>query len=167
MKKNLPVIVVGVVILLVAIVGFLIWQKSQVKPVTPTTTASSQSQIKQVDLASQPQWVQDLIVTAKKGKSANSLDNVTISVSNIPAGIVSTVDYVIQYQTTNKGTQGALSTNPVAVNGATTFTRTIDLGTCSTSSCVRHEGVTSVDVELDFTTTSGDKFTWTKTLDLS
>ena len=163
MKKNLPVFVLGIAVLLF-IAGLIIWQKSQVKP-TPSPTQST-TQIKKVDLSTQPKWVQDLVVTAKKGRSANSLDNVTLSVSGLPKNLVNSVDYVIQYQTTNKGTQGAMSTIPVPLNGATTFSRTIDLGTCSTKSCVRHDGVTSVDIELDFTTTSGDKPLWTKTLSL-
>lgn len=162
--KNLDKIVVGVVLLLVAVAGFLVWQKSQVKPVLAPT--QSATEIKKIDLSTQPEWVQKLDVSTKKGVSANGLENVTVTVKGIPKGLVDSVSYVIQYQTTNRGAQGALSSKPVDVSGATTFTKTIDLGTCSTKSCVRHEGVTAVDLELDFTTSSGDKPTWSKTLDL-
>lgn len=165
MKSKLPITVVGLVGFLVLVVGFLIWQKSQLK-LPEKGTPASEVTVKKVDLASQPQWVQKLDVSAKKGVSANGLENVTVTVKNIPQGLVDSVSYVIQYQTTNKGAQGALSSTPVMVSGATTFTKTIDLGTCSTKSCVRHEGVTAVDLELDFITTAGDKPTWSGTLQL-
>lgn len=141
----------------------MLWQNSQSQPTKP---AAPVSMIKKVDLSTQPQWVQMLKVVAKKGVSGNGLANVTVSIDGMPEGLVSTLSYVIQYQTSNKGTQGALSTTPIKINGATTLSRTIDLGTCSTKSCVRHDGVTSVEVELDFTTTSGDSPIWTNTLSL-
>lgn len=150
--------------LLVGIGGYLIYQKSQVAPVA--APSQQEAMVKKIDLSTQPEWVQKLDVTAKKGKSANGLENVMVTVKGIPAGMVASVNYVMQYQTTNKGTQGALSSKPVDVSGATTFTKTIDLGTCSTKSCVRHDGVTSIDLELDFTTTSGDQPMWEKTLSL-
>lgn len=156
MRKVWPIIVV---VVLVGVAGFLIWPKSQVKPVATTT-------IKKIDLSTQPQWVQQLKVTAVKGRSGNGLDNVTIQASGMSAGMVQSLTYVIQYDTTNKGTQGALSSEPVVVAGAVEFKKTIDLGTCSTKSCVRHDGVTAVGVELDFTTTSGDQPIWTGTLPL-
>ncbi len=166
MKRKLPVIISGLIVVLALIAGFLIWQKSQVKPQEPAIPQSASPAIKKVDLASQPEWVQKLSVTAKKGQSPNGLANFTVTVSGMPADLVQAVNYVVQYQTSNKGAQGALSSVPIAVNGATTFTKTIDLGTCSTKSCVRHDGVTSIDVELDFTTSSGESPTWTGTIPL-
>lgn len=155
--------VLPIILLLLALVGgFLLYQRSKSSAPVLTTTETT---IKKIDLASQPKWVQDLQVTAVKGKSANGLDNVTVTAKGFPTGLVTGVTYVMQYQTTNKGTQGALSTKPTPVTG-TTWTKTIDLGTCSTKSCVRHDGVTSIDLELDFTTTSGDTPTWEKTLEL-
>lgn len=143
--------IIGIVLVLVGISGWLVYQKSQVKPV------------EKIDLSTQPEWVQKLDVTARKGQSANGLENVTILVKGLVN--VESVNYVLQYQTSNKGAQGALSSKPIEVTG-TTFTKTIDLGTCSTKSCVRHEGVTSVDLELDFTTSDGSKPTWSKTVSL-
>lgn len=144
--------IIGIILVLIAISGWLVYQKSQVKPV-----------VLRVDLSTQPEWVQKLGVTARKGQSANGLENVTILVKGLVD--VETVNYVLQYQTSNKGAQGALSSKPIAVTG-TTFTKTIDLGTCSTKSCVRHEGVTSIDLELDFTASNGSKPTWSKTFNL-
>lgn len=165
--KNLNKLVIGsIVVVLVVIVGFLIWQKSQVKPAEKTPEQAPVTEVKKIDLSTQPEWVQKLDVTAKKGTSSNSLENVTVTVKGMPKDLVQGVTYVIQYQTTNKGSQGALASKPVDVLGATTFTKTIDLGTCSTKSCVRHEGVTSVDLELDFTLSDSSTPVWSGTLDL-
>jgi len=145
-----------IIFLLIAVLGVIIWQKSQIK----TTASPSQSvtQIKKVDLSTQPLWVQKLVVTAKKGRSANGLDNFTLSVTGIQAD---SLTYVLQYQTANKGAQGVLSMTPQKVV-SNAFIKIIDLGTCSTKSCVRHDGVTAIDVELDFS----DSSVWTGSVNL-
>lgn len=158
--KKIPSVVIGAIVLLLIILGVVAWQKSQVK----TTSSTKETTIKKVDLSTQPKWVQMLKVIATKGVSANGLANMTLTVDGMPKDLVTSLSYVVQYDTSNKGTQGALST--VKINGATTFTKVIDFGTCSTKTCVRHEGVNSVEVELDFTTTSGETFTWTNTITL-
>jgi hypothetical protein len=148
-------IIGGVVLLLALVVGgyFLLQQpKPEVK------NAPAESSIKKVDLATQPEWVQKLKVSGKKGRSANGLDNMTLSVTGIEA---TSLTYVLEYQTSNKGTQGALAMSPQSITGKS-FTKTIDFGTCSTKSCVRHDGVTSVLVELDF----NDSSIWTGSVDL-
>lgn len=160
--KNLSRIVPAVIVFLVVVIGFVVWQKSQVKPVPVESPAGVE--VKKVDLSTQPEWVRKLNIKAVKGRSANGLENVTIKVNGLVD--VQSLNYVLQYQTTNKGAQGVLSTKPVEVGGATFWTKVIDLGTCSTKSCVRHDGVTVVDLELDFTTSSGDHPTWTGTLSL-
>lgn len=154
----------GLVLILVLVLGFIIWQKSQTAN-TPAPATNSGPTIKKVDMASQPQWVQDLVVTATKGVSANGLPNVTVEVEGI-APEAKTLEYVLQYQTANKGSQGALSTIPIQLNGATTWTKTIDLGTCSTKSCVRHDGVTEVELQLDFIDSGGNRSTWTNSIAL-
>lgn len=146
----------GVVLLLVVVAGvFFVFQ--QPKPAVKTEEKQEFS-IKKVDLAKQPEWVQKLKVTGKKGQSANGLNNVTLSVTGIEAA---SLTYVLEYQTSNKGTQGALAMSPQSVSDGK-FTKTIDFGTCSTKSCVRHDGVTSVTVELDFS----DSSIWTGSVSL-
>lgn len=148
--------VIGSIVLLLVIVAgvfFVSQQKPQAKPEEKQETS-----IKKVDLATQPEWVQKLKVTGKKGQSANGLNNVTLSVTGIEAP---SLTYVLEYQTSNKGTQGALAMNPQSVTGKS-FTKTIDFGTCSTKSCVRHDGVTSILVELDFS----DSSIWTGSVSL-
>jgi len=163
--KKLGILPIIIILLIVAFGGYLLYQKSQVAPVATPATTASDTMVKKIDLSTQPVWVQQLGVTAKKGKSANGLDNVTVTVKGIATGVTG-VTYVMQYQTTNKGTQGALSSKPIAIT-AGNFTKTIDLGTCSTKSCVRHDGVTSIDLELDFVTSSGDQPIWEKTLNIN
>jgi hypothetical protein len=161
MKKPLPVIsgILGVFLLVAA---FLIWQKSQVKIVAPPKVEAPtvENSIQKVDLTTQPDWVQKLVVTGKKGRSSNGLDNFTLTVSGVST-TVETLTYIAQYQTANKGVQGALGMTPQKVVDGK-FSKTIDLGTCSTKSCVRHDGVTTVDVELDF---SGGSV-WTGSVEL-
>lgn len=155
--------IVVVLLLVVAGVGGYFWMNSS--KTTPVVTEKKKV-IKQVDLSTQPEWVQKLDVTITKGKSPNGLNNFTFKVSGMPKGMVSTLSYIAQYETATKGSQGALSTTPIKVDGAETYSKTIDFGTCSTKSCVRHDGVTSVDLELNFTTTSGDSSAWSKSLEL-
>ncbi len=165
MNKKFTYAVIALVLLLITVLGVIIFQKSTAKPPTPPAQATA-PKIEKVDLAQQPEWVQKLTVTAKSGRSANGLKNVTFGASGMPAGLVESVEYVVQYETTNKGTQGALSTKPVEVAGKTEFSKTVDLGTCSTKSCVTHEGVTAVELQLDFNTKDGDKFSWSGSLPL-
>ena len=117
-------------------------------------------------MASQPEWVQKLEVTTKSGVSPNTLKNVTFTVKGIPAGLVSTLDYIVQYQTANKGSQGAMSTKPIEIDGKTEYSKLVEFGSCSTKSCVHFDGVTVIELELDFTTTSSEKFSFVKTLTL-
>ncbi len=167
MEKKTLIVFGAIILLLVGVLGFLVWQKSQVK--VPASSEKKQSEapiIKKVDLASQPEWVQKLDVKLTRGASANGLKNFTFTINNMPKGEVKSLTYIAQYQTLNKGAQGALATKPVEINGATKYSKTIDFGTCSTKSCVVHEGVTSVDLELDFISASDQESTWTKTLEL-
>lgn len=157
--------VVGIIafVVLVGIVGFVLLNRPKETPKVEEKKA--ESMIKKVDLSTQPEWVQKLEVTATKGTSANGLKNVTVKVTGMPKDLVTSVNYIVQYETANKGSQGALSTKPIDVAGKTEFFKTIDFGTCSTKSCVTHEGVTAIELELDFTATSGS-FIWSKTLPL-
>jgi Flp pilus assembly protein CpaB len=167
---NKKAIIYVIIVCVLVLVGYLLVRfvvsknPSQNQAITPTSQAVA---IKKVDLSTQPDWVKKLVVTASGGRSANSLRNVTIKADGFPTGEVNSIEYVIQYETTNRGAQGALSSKPIIVNGATSFSKTIDLGTCSTKTCVTHDGVTNVDVELDFNSASGDQFTWSGTLPIN
>ena len=162
--KSSSIVALTVLVLLLGI-GFIIWQKSQVQvPAKPTTTAKRE--IKKIDLTTQPDWIQKLSVTVVPGRSANGLNNFTFKIANLPAAKVLTLSYVAQYDTTKYGSQGSLSFTPIDVSGKSEYSKTIDLGTCSTKSCVRHDGVTAVDLELTFTTNSDQDGLWTGNLPL-
>lgn len=162
MNKKLPIIS-GVVVLVFIVIGaFLVWQKSQSQTPTKTQPEYEQqmSSIQMVDLKTQPKWVQDLKVTAEKGKSANGLDNFTLTLSGLDAGVEG-ITYSIEYQTTDKGIQGTFASKPLNPEGESDLTlKSIDLGTCSTKSCVKHTGVTELTIQFDFTTKDGPA-TWT------
>lgn len=166
MNKSLLLAIAGIIGMLLVIGGIKVWYQggnvssSVVKENKVENSSSFEETIKQIDLKTQPEWVQNLKVTGKKGRSPNGLENFTLSVSGIPSSVES-LTYVVQYQTANKGMQGALGMTPQRViNGQ--FTKTIDFGTCSAKSCVYHEGVTSVDIELNFS----DSSVWTGHIDL-
>lgn len=167
MPKNnrLPFFAVALVILLLVVLGVVIWKKS-VTSVSNSGASTPVHTVKKIDLASQPLWVQKLVVTAASGRSANGLKNVTLKVTGLPSAQVDSVTYTFQYETSNKGTQGTYSSKPLEVAGAENFSKTFDLGTCSTKSCVTHDGVKAIDVELDFNTSSGDQPVWTGTVQI-
>lgn len=167
-NKNLPVIVVGTVAVLLLILGIIFWQKSQVKSNGQTVSQDNSHSVKKVDMASQPKWVQDLSVSAVKGihKGTRGLDNVVVTINNIPEGMVDSLTYTMSYsyQGGQGGSGGFFTDTPVKLTTPTSFARTFDFGTCSTNSCVRHDGVSSLDVEIDFTTTKGDQPVWSGTV---
>ncbi len=164
MDKRLVIAGGSVVAVLFLVLGFIVWQKSQV-PQAPKSQAVEPA-IKKIDMASQPEWVQKLDVTTKTGVSPNTLKNVTFNVSGMPEGLVQSLDYIVQYQTANKGSQGAMSTKPIEINGKTGYSKMVEFGSCSTKTCVHFDGVTEIELELDFTTTTSEKFSFVKTIKL-
>lgn len=168
MNKKLPAIIIGIVIILLAVLGFIFWQKSTIKTPTPNTNVLT---TKKVDMKSQPEWVQKLELTAVKGprKGTRGLDNVVFTLSGMPSGMVSTLLYTMPYYyktAQGEGSGGFQTETPVKVDGAETFTRTFDFGTCSTNTCVRHDGVTAIDVQIDFRTQDGDTPIWSGTVEV-
>lgn len=167
MNKKLPVIVIGVLVILLVIIGAIFWQKSSVKTQAPPQVHTA----KKVDMASQPEWVQKLAVTAVKSLRGGErgLDKVKVSLEGIPPGIVSTLTYTMSYSyktPQGDGSGGFFTDTPIKVDGATAFSRSFDFGTCSTRSCVRHDGVTSLDVEIDFITKDGASPIWSGTVEI-
>ncbi len=155
MNKKLPIII-GAVILAVVVIGLVAFlQKPQpAKPAEPEYQ-QQESSIQMVDLKTQPKWVQDLKVTAERGKSANGLENFTLTLNGLDPK-VSGITYTIEYQTLDKGIQGTFSSKPVDPEGETEYSlKTMDLGTCSTKSCVKHTGVKELTMQLDFATPDG------------
>lgn len=161
MNKKLPIIIGAVILVLVIIGGFFFWKNSQTPPPAPEPEyIQQQSSIQMIDLKTQPKWVQDLKVTAKGGKSSNGLDNFTLTMSGLDPKVTG-VTYSIEYETTDKGIQGTFTSKPLNPEGETDYTlKTIDLGTCSTKSCVKHTGVKELTAQFDFMTLDGPAI-WT------
>lgn len=170
MNKKLPIIAVCIIVLLLVVLGAVIIQKSWTKtgdPKAPLTTRMA----KKIDMASQPEWVQKLQVSAVKGvrRGSRGLDNVKVTVEGIPQGMVDSLTYTMSYSYETKlgeGSGGFFTDTPVEVKGTESFTRTFDFGTCSTKSCVRHDGVKSMEIEIDFVTSAGDEPIWSGTVEV-
>ncbi len=86
---------------------------------------------------------------------ANTRHAVIVDVEGIPAGTTS-IDYSISYQTKQQGLQGIIGTISLD-NGETSYQIKRDLGTCSSGTCVYHDVVGKVTVQLKFTGDYGDK----------
>ena len=166
MKRKLPVIVSGLIVILVLVLGSIVWQKSQIKEPEPAGAREAGTKTRKVDLSSQPDWVQNLQVIVTKGKSKNGLENFTFKVTGIPLNTAKTLAYTAYFDTSNRGTQGASSTEPIDLVGATEFSKTIDLGTCS-ATCSAFQGVKSIDLELSFGSVADKEFFWSKSLEIS
>lgn len=168
MAKKLPLIISACVVVVILLIAGLFWKNSQNSKATPTPKpeyVQQESSIQMVDLKTQPEWVQNLQVFAEKGRSANGLENFTLKIAGLDEGVEG-ITYTIEYQTTDKGIQGTFSSKPVETDGKSEVTlKTIDLGTCSTKSCVRHTGVNELIIQLDFTTSKGTA-TWTGKISL-
>lgn len=161
MKKALPLIIVGVLLLLL-LGGYFIWQSLTV----PASMTSTQKAKNVVNMAAQPKWVQDLKVTAKVNKSGR-LPTLTFTVSGIPANTVDQLNYTAYFDTTNRGTQGSANTkDPIDIKNKTEYSQTFDLGTCSSGTCLVYAGVANLELELDFLTPGGEAFSWAKMVDL-
>ena len=54
----------------------------------------------------------------------------------------------------------------IEINGKTGYSKMVEFGSCSTKTCVHFDGVTEIELELDFTTTTSEKFSFVKTIKL-
>lgn len=170
-NKKIASFAVISIVLLSSILGIVIVQKSLLNKSVPTKVASVR-QARIVDLKSQPEWVQKLEVKAVKGlrKGVRGLDNVTIIVQGMPQGLVSSLTYTMSYPyqgSQSEATGGFFTDTPVKIEGKTDFRKTFDFGTCSTKSCVRHDGVTKMEIEIDFVTNDDEEPVWSNTVEVS
>lgn len=161
MKKALPLVIVGVLLLLL-LGGYVVWQNLT----APVATSDTKRTKKVVDMAAQPKWVQDLKVTAKINKGGR-LPTLTFTIAGIAPNTVTGLKYTAYFDTSNRGTQGSGTTkDPIDIKGKTEYAQTFDLGTCSSGKCLAYEGVANLELELDFLTPNGETFSWAKMVDL-
>lgn len=86
------------------------------------------------------------------------------TIENIPEGVVS-LAYEISYETTNRGTQGIIS-SPIEIKpGQKTYqNEKFIFGTCSKNVCVYDEGITNLEVTTRLTYQDGQEKLWKKSL---
>ncbi|OGK12192.1 hypothetical protein A3C98_04355 [Candidatus Roizmanbacteria bacterium RIFCSPHIGHO2_02_FULL_37_15] len=89
------------------------------------------------------------LITSSAGRE------VTLQIKSIPTGTES-IDYELSYQTKQQGLQGVIGTIPVNINQSK-LEKTLTLGTCSSGTCVYHQVVGKIRLNLRFTGDYGDK----------
>jgi len=80
---------------------------------------------------------------------------VVLQIKNIPAG-TETVEYELSYQTKQQGLQGVIGTVELKSDQSEVDKR-LTLGTCSSGTCIYHQVVGKVRLNLRFTGDYGDK----------
>lgn len=83
-----------------------------------------------------------------------SNQGVLLKVANLPQGTES-IDYELSYQTKSQGLQGVIGTIDVLNNNR--FEKKILLGTCSSGTCVYHQVVGKIKLNLKFNGVYGEK----------
>ncbi len=144
-KKNIVILAAIGFILLV--VGVVVIRSRSVATSRQTTEATAPSPEMVI-----PTVGNDTIVTLT---STNARRAVVVDIEGIPSG-TQTIDYSISYQTKQQGLQGIIGTITLT-GGETSHQLKRDLGTCSSGTCIYHEVVGKVTLELKFTGSYGDK----------
>ena len=152
MKKSLPAILIGLIVLGALVVGYAIYKGNQ----TPATPVEVEEEIVVVPA--------DESIVADVAWSKVKDNTVVLSISGLKNGY-KTVTYEISYET--QGVVQGVTSRPLEIAGTDTFTRDdIYLGTCSRNVCKPHTGVNKVSVVLQFIDVSGAKSQLSKDFDL-
>ena|SRR3989344_5460165 len=145
MNKNKLLIIGGVLVTILIIGGVLIGsnkgkqQISEEEELLPTEVV-----IPTVDKS-----VAIDLVSSSLGRE------VVLQIKNIPAG-TETVEYELSYQTKQQGLQGVIGTVELKSDQSEVDKR-LTLGTCSSGTCIYHQVVGKVRLNLRFTGDYGDK----------
>ena len=143
MKKNQIILIILVVVLIGGLIFFLTRSKNnspiQEQEVTPTETV-----IPTVDSS---------VKVSLNPRNSNK--EVTLELEGITQN-TTTVEYALSYMTQSQGLQGLIGTINLD-DGESTYEKELTLGTCSSGTCVYHQVVGSIKVELKFTGSYGDK----------
>lgn len=92
-------------------------------------------------------------LVANQGKT-----KVTLSVTGL-ASRFSQIEYELSYETTNNGTQGAFSNDPIDISAQDEFEREVELGSCSTGGkCTYDKGVNNFKLTAKLHTSDGQIF---------
>ena len=142
MKKNIPVIIVGILVVVGVGVGIAMSQQKPKAAIQPS---------KKEELGAIPTVDASTTVTLSllQGKR-----EIVLKSAGIPNGTAS-VDYELSYDTKGQGKQGVIGTITTIAGG--TFEKQMTLGTCSSGRCVYHEVVGAIQVTLKFAGDYGEK----------
>ncbi len=149
MKKinlsNPLLLVIGFSVVVVIVVGVMIMRKSKSvdNSATQPTQDASQGAVPTVDAS----------VKVDLKRSAGGKD-VILSVDQIPSDTQS-IDYELSYNTQKQGLQGVIGT--IQTKGESTYQKTLTLGTCSSGTCVYHDVLGAIKLNLKFSGGYGDR----------
>ncbi|MFZ2025157.1 MAG: hypothetical protein WAV51_02675 [Microgenomates group bacterium] len=152
MKKSLVWILIGLIVVGAAVIGYALYKGSQ--SVAPVEEVIEEEVVVPADAS----LVADVAWSKVKDNT------VVLSISGLKSGY-KTVTYEVSYET--QGVVQGVTSRPLEVAGKDTFTRDdIYLGTCSRNVCKPHTGVKKVSLVLEFTDISGKKSQLSKDFDL-
>ena len=87
--------------------------------------------------------------------SSSAGREVVLQIKSIPSG-TDTIDYELSYQTKQQGLQGVIGTVELKKNESE-VDKTLTLGTCSSGTCIYHQVLGKIRLNLRFTGDYGDK----------
>lgn len=97
-----------------------------------------------------------------KLESATNGREVVLTIDNVPSKTTS-IDYELSYQTEKQGLQGVIGT--IKAEESKSYEKKLTLGTCSSGTCVYHQVVGPIKLNLRFTGEYGEQV-WEKEVTL-
>lgn len=136
--------VLGIVIVIILVLGFLFMRNGQSTPKTSTVLSPTAEAIPTVDSS-----VKVNLAYSVPGKEAK------LTIDGVPSGTTS-MDYELSYQTAKQGLQGVIGTISTDTSNSM-YEKKLTLGTCSSGTCVYHEVVGKIQVTIRFNGSYGEK----------
>ncbi len=137
-------IVAGVIVVVLLLGGVFLANRKSSNSNQSTSSIKNEAVIPTVDSSVQ------VSLTAQKGNK-----EVKLSVTGIPNGTQS-LEYELSYETSNRGTQGII-TQPIDINGQSSWDKVLTLGTCSSGTCVYDLVTSPISISLKFTGSYGQR----------
>ena len=145
MKKNNLVFAALAVLVIIGTLVFVSSSKNQTSSVDDTEEEEEMEEaIPTVDASVK------VDLTGKNNKRA-----VELSVAGVPKGTTS-IEYSLSYNTKSQGLQGIIGTLETD-DGKRDYTISRELGTCSSGTCIFHEVVGPIKVEMKFSGEYGER----------
>ena len=142
MKLNKKFYIGGLIVIVLLVIGFFIFNRKQADKQTVADTSPADQIIPTIDGS----------VTVSLTSQTDNKD-LLLKVGNIPKNTQS-IDYELSYQTAQQGLQGVIGT---VTSEKDNFEKKLTLGTCSSGTCVYHQVVGKIKLTLKFTGEYGEK----------